>query len=87
MNRPNIKEYWSDGLINHEDDYKDYVEELEKYCDKLEKALDKACEEWDKEVPDCDFLIINHKLCDGKCGSCNSKKRKEYRKEYLSKDE
>lgn len=39
MNKPDIKNYWNDGLVNHEDDYKEYSEALEEYCDELEKKV------------------------------------------------
>lgn len=45
MNRPKFCNYWSDGLVTHDSDYKDYIDEIEKYCDNIEKALNKACDE------------------------------------------
>ena len=43
MDRPKFYDYWSHGLVTHDSDYKDYIDEMEKYCDYLENALDKAC--------------------------------------------
>ena len=40
MNRPKLKQYWREGLCNHEADYKDYIEDLKKYCDELEHELE-----------------------------------------------
>ena len=49
MNRPKLKQYWREGLCNHEDDYKDYIEDLEKYCDELVHELEVLKEEYNAD--------------------------------------
>ena len=49
MNRPKLKQYWCEGLCNHEADYKAYLEDLEKYCDELEHELEVLKEEYNAD--------------------------------------
>ena len=49
MNRPKLKQYWREGLCNHEADYKDYLEDLEEYCDELEHELEVLKEEYNAD--------------------------------------
>lgn len=103
MNRPErLKDWLEEPTEDDYEMYiyylEKYCDELETYftqCEqdsnehiqRLENALDKACEEWEKEVVHCDFLLLNNKICDEKCGTCNLEKRKNYRKEWSMKDE
>ena len=60
---------------------------LKRRFNKLNRALDKACKNWEGEVPDCDFLVMQNNLCDCKCGLCNKEKRIKYRKEWCMRDD